>query len=218
MGKGGNVRSWGLLLVWSTSVLLLLLPAGEAIWVTLPAKETKCLSERIQTNVVVLADYLIVSDDHGDPTPTISVKVTSPYGSNIHHQENMTYGQLAFTTKESGSYLACFWIDGHNEGDKDVSVSLSWKTGVAAKDWESVARREKIEGVELELIKLEGAVESIHENLVYLRGREAEMRSVSERTNTRVALFSAMSLGICIVVSIMQLWYLKQFFQRRKLI
>jgi len=63
----------------------------------------------------------------------------------------MTYGQLAFTTKESGSYLACFWIDGHNEGDKDISVSLSWKTGVAAKDWESVARREKIEVV-LELL------------------------------------------------------------------
>ena len=48
--------------------------------------------------------------------------------------------------------------------------------------------------------------------------REAEMRVVSEKTNARVAWFSIMSLGICITVSGLQLWYLKRFFQKKKLI
>ncbi|KAL8507872.1 hypothetical protein ACS0TY_018425 [Phlomoides rotata] len=39
-----------------------------------------------------------------------------------------------------------------------LSVNMEWKTGVAAKDWESVARKEKIEGIELQLRKLEDAV------------------------------------------------------------
>ncbi|CAK7357032.1 unnamed protein product [Dovyalis caffra] len=190
---------------------------SEAVWLNLPASGTKCVSEEIHSNVVVLADYVVVSDDHSH-VPTISVKVTSPYGDNLHHKENVTHGQFAFTTHETGNYLACFWLDGHIGGSGDVSVSIDWKTGIAAKDWDSVARKEKIEGVELELRKLEGAVEAIHENLLYLKTREAEMRTVSELTNSRVALFSIMSLGVCIAVSALQVWHLKHYFQKKKLI
>lgn len=71
--------------------------------------------------------------------------MTSPYGNNLHNRENVTYGQFAFTTHEAGNYLACFWVDGHNPGGGDVSVNIDWKTGIAAKDWESVARKEKLE-------------------------------------------------------------------------
>ncbi|KAM7251512.1 hypothetical protein ACFE04_023395 [Oxalis oulophora] len=209
-------------------IICLFSTTTEAIWLNLPKSGTKCVSEEIQHNVVVLADYVVVSEDHNH-LPTISVKVTSPYGNNLYHKENVTYGQYAFTTQEAGNYLACFWLDGQNHGSGDINVNLDWKIGIAAKDWESVARKEKIEkiptfptgdhrGVELELRKLEGAVESIHENLLYLRNREAEMRTVSEKTNTRVAWYSVMSLGVCIVASAVQIWYLQRFFRKKKLI
>ncbi|KAI3513422.1 hypothetical protein L1887_20754 [Cichorium endivia] len=193
----------------------------QAIWLDLPPSGTKCVSEDIQNNVVVLADYSLINgqeDAHMPSGATISVRVTSPYGNNLHHKENMTHGQFAFTTSESGNYLACFWVDGHHQGTKGLTVSLDWRIGIAAKDWESVAKKEKIEGVEFELRKLEGAVEAIHENLIYLKNREADMREVSEKTNARVAWFSIMSLGVCIAVSILQLWYLKRFFHKKKLI
>ncbi|KAJ7002686.1 transmembrane emp24 domain-containing protein p24delta3-like [Populus alba x Populus x berolinensis] len=192
-----------------------LFTVSQGVWLNLPPTGTKCVSEEIHNNVVVLSDYVVVSDDHSH-IPTISVKVTSPYGNTLHQTENVTHGQFAFTTHEAGNYLACFWVDGHVQGD--VSVNIDWKTGIAAKDWDSVARKEKIEGVELELRKLEGAVEAIHENLLYLKTREAEMRSVSETTNSRVALFSLMSLGVCVAVSALQVWHLKHYFQKKKLI
>ncbi|KAB2051075.1 hypothetical protein ERO13_A12G031800v2 [Gossypium hirsutum] len=201
-------------------VLLLALSTGplcDAIWLNIPKTGTKCVSEEIHSNVVVLADYVVVSVEDGQ-TATIAVKVTSPYGNNLHHSENVTYGRFAFTTEEAGNYLACFWSDNRTRGSGEVVVNIDWKTGIAAKDWESVARKEKLQGVELELRKLEGAVEAIHENLLYLKSREAEMRSTSETTNARVAWFSIMSLGICIVVSGLQVWYLKRFFQKKKLI
>ncbi|KAL3843702.1 hypothetical protein ACJIZ3_001105 [Penstemon smallii] len=212
MGAGANVRT-GLLLI-----LLCVVQSSDAIWLSLPGSGTKCVSEEIQNNVVVLADYVVISDDHVHPTPTISTKVTSPYGNTLYNKENVTHGQFAFTTTEAGNYLACFWVDGQNSGGGDVSVNIDWRMGIAAKDWESVARKEKIEGVELELRKLEGAVEAIHENLLYLKGREAEMRGVSEKTNARVAWFSIMSLGVCILVSIAQIGFLKRYFQKKKLI
>nr|GEV59242.1 zinc finger, CCHC-type [Tanacetum cinerariifolium] len=134
------------------------------------------------------------------------MQVTSPYGNILHHLENITHGQFAFTSSESGQYLTCFSTDHPGQGGA-LSVNIDWKIGVAAKDWESVARKEKIEGVELELRKLEGAVEAIHENLLYLKNREAEMRGVSETTNARVAWYSILSLGICIMASGAQLCF-----------
>ncbi|XP_024038637.1 transmembrane emp24 domain-containing protein p24delta3 [Citrus clementina] len=217
MAKIANVRGEVLFPVFFAFYFTINAIVSDAIWLNLPATGTKCVSEEIQNNVVVLADYVVVSDDHSH-SPTISVKVTSPYGNNLHNRENVTYGQFAFTTHEAGNYLACFWVDGHNPGGGDVSVNIDWKTGIAAKDWESVARKEKLEGVELELRKLEGAVEAIHENLLYLKTKEAEMREVSEKTNSRVAWYSLMSLGVCIVVSGVQVWHLKRFFQKKKLI
>jgi len=72
--------------------------------------------------------------------------VTSPYGNTLHQNENVTHGQFAFTTTESGNYVACFWVDTkHQEGGGETTISLEWKTGIAAKDWDSVARKEKIE-------------------------------------------------------------------------
>lgn len=194
------------------------MPAAGAVLISLPTSGTKCVSEEIQPNVVVLADYAVVPEEEtGSDRPTISVKVTSPYGNTLHQKEKITSDQFAFTTSEAGNYLACFWVD---SGDKSgrASVSLDWRMGIAAKDWDTVARKEKIEGVELELRKLEAQVQAIHQNLLYLKSREAEMREVSETTNARVAWFSIMSLGLCIVVSIWQLWHLKSFFQKKKLI
>ncbi|OIV96673.1 hypothetical protein TanjilG_09215 [Lupinus angustifolius] len=220
MAKDMNLRSETpitLFLILLLSLTTFLLPQTEAIWLTIPTSGPKCLSEEIQSHVVVIADYYVVADDtEGHQLNTISAKVTSPYGNNLHDNQNVTHGQFAFTTTESGNYVACFWVEGNHQGS--VTVSLEWRTGISAKDWEAVAKKEKIEGVELELRKLEGVVDAIHENLLYLKNREAEMREVSEATNGRVAWFSIMSLGVCISVSGLQLWYLKRFFRKKKLI
>jgi p24 family protein delta-1 len=72
------------------------------------------------------------------------MQVTSPYGNTLHHNENVTVGQFAFTTTEAGNYLACFWID-NDIKEAGVNVNIDWKIGIAAKDWDSVAKKEKIE-------------------------------------------------------------------------
>ncbi|XP_058754232.1 transmembrane emp24 domain-containing protein p24delta3-like [Vicia villosa] len=210
-------RTQTALVVLLCFISLFSLPQSKALWLNLPSSGTKCVSQEIQTHVVVLADYYVVAENiKGHPLPTISAKVTSPYGNNLHNNENVTQGQFAFTTTESGNYVACFWMS--TKSLAGSSISLDWKTGISAKDWDSVAKQEKIEGVELELSKLDGAVKAIHQNLIYLKNRESEMREVSEATNGRVAWLSIMSLGVCVSVSVLQLWYLRRYFQKKKII
>jgi hypothetical protein len=60
------------------AAVLLLMPVTEAVWLELPPSGTKCVSEEIQPNVVVLADYAIMYESHPTSHPTVAVKVRAP--------------------------------------------------------------------------------------------------------------------------------------------
>uniref|UniRef100_A0A0D9VLH8 GOLD domain-containing protein n=1 Tax=Leersia perrieri TaxID=77586 RepID=A0A0D9VLH8_9ORYZ len=194
MAAAASPTSPALTLAFVAAVIAAACLSAEAVWLDLPQSGTKCVSEEIQSNVVVLADYAIMYESHPSSHPTIAVKVTSPYGNTLHHSENATVGQFAFTTTEAGNYLACFWIDSTEKGS-GISVNLDWKIGIATKDWDVIAKKEKIEGVELELRKLEVAVQAIHQNMIYLKARQGSRNA-----------------------NILQLWHLQGYFQKKKLI
>ncbi|XP_015079004.2 transmembrane emp24 domain-containing protein p24delta3-like [Solanum pennellii] len=201
---------------------MVMMMVAEAIWLELPNSETKCVYKDIRNSNVVLGEYIAINADEEHIQTnfifTISVQVSSPFGNNLHHEENVIYGRFAFTTSEHGIYLVCFRMYSHVLGNKSVAISLQWKIGIDAKDWYSIARKEKIEGVELELMKLKGLAQTVHENLLYLKKREEEMRGVSERTNGAVAWFSMTSLSICIMAAAVQILYLKRYFRKKSLI
>ncbi|OIW02427.1 hypothetical protein TanjilG_05020 [Lupinus angustifolius] len=217
-----NVKSFGtrmspMLLFLSFTILCVVLPQTHAIWIHIPNSEPKCISEEIHSNVVVLGDYFIFNDHSKGEHASVSATVTSPYGNTLHHHENATHGQFAFTTAETGTYVACFRLGG-NIPANGSNLILDWKIGISTKDWDSVAKKEKIEGVELEIRKLEDAVEVIHAFLEYLKEKEDNMMEASEKTYAKVAHYTFVSLGVCIFVGALQVWHLKRFFQKKKLI
>ncbi|KAL3700934.1 hypothetical protein R1sor_018956 [Riccia sorocarpa] len=217
---GGNGAEWSSCSRFFSFMVSVLLLAGSGLMVDalrfeVPAASTKCLAEDIQPNVLVLGDYSVVSA--GDASHRITVKVTSPYGQQLYFQDSVQSGQFGFTTKEGGSYMACFWMQ-NAPPSLTISVDLDWKTGAAAKDWDDIAKKDKLEGMELELRRLEEEIEAIHSEMLYLKDREKEMRDLNETTNSRVAWFSIMSLFICLSVAGWQLWHLKSFFERKKLL
>lgn len=91
----------------STAVLLLFLLTinhGEAIWLTIPATGgTKCVSEEIQSNVVVLADYYVVDEQNPGNTPAVSAKVRRRIGLSFKSCE-LSIGRFS-TDQEQSSLL-----------------------------------------------------------------------------------------------------------------
>ncbi|WZY98546.1 hypothetical protein YC2023_070875 [Brassica napus] len=136
---------------------------GEAIWLTIPPTGgTKCVSEEIQSNVVVLADYYVVDEHSPENTPAISSKETSPYGNNLYHQDNVTHAN-------------------------PLTLGIDWKIGIAAKDWDFVAKRKKSrQGVELQLRRLDGLMQSIRENIKYIKDRNAINGKIAVKPATDV--------------------------------
>ncbi|XP_015078970.1 transmembrane emp24 domain-containing protein p24delta4-like [Solanum pennellii] len=203
-------------------VVTMAMTMAEALWLEMPSSGAKCVYEEIRNNVVVLVEYAIVGineqNQYSFIHDLISLKVASPFGKILHHENNVTNGEFGFTTTEPGNYMACFFMNSQAPDGKVVHVGLDWKIGIAAKDWDSIARKEKIQDIELVLMKFQAWVQSIREKLIYMKKREEEMREVSERTNAAVAWFSGMSLSLCILAAATQIWYLKRFFRKKNLI
>lgn len=164
--------------------------------------------------------YNVVNPNEGHPLPDshkLTVRVTSSYGNNYHYADKVDYGQFAFTANEAGDYMACFWAPDHKP-PTTITVDFDWRSGVAAKDWSNVAKKGQIEVMELELQKLFDTVSSIHEEMFYLREREEEMHELNRKTASAMGKFTFLSLVICFAVAGSQLWYLKTFFERKKLL
>ncbi|POO03483.1 TMP21-related [Trema orientale] len=201
-------------------VLGLLSSTSESLQFDLQSGHTKCIAEDIKSNSMTVGKYSVVNPSEGHPLPDthkITVRVTSQYGNSYHYAEHVPTGQFAFVAAEAGDYMACFFAPDHNP-QITFTVDFEWKTGVAAKDWSNVAKKGSVEVMEVELKKLYDTVTSIHEEMFYLREREEEMQELNRTTNSRMAWLSFLSLFVCLSVAGMQLWHLKTFFEKKKLI
>jgi len=201
-------------------ILGFLSTVAQSVRFELQSGHTKCISDDIKSNSMTVGKYSVVNPSDGHPMPEshkVTVRVTSAYGNTYHQSERVESGLFGFQTAEAGDYLACFWAVDHNP-PITITVEFDWKSGVAAKDWSNVAKKGSVDVMEIELKKLQETISSIHEEMLYLREREEEMQDLNISTNSRMAWLSFLSLGVCLSVAGLQLWHLKSFFEKKKII
>lgn len=202
------------------TTLGLFLTIAESMRFDLQSGHTKCVSEDINNSAITVGKYNVVNPNEGYPLPDthkLNVRVTSPYGNNYHHGDQVDSGNFAFTAAEAGDYTTCFTAPDHKP-ETTVAIEFEWKTGVAAKDWSKIAKKEQVEVMEIEMKKLLDTVTSINEEMFHLRVREEEMQQLNQSTNSKMAGLSFLSLVVCLSVAGLQLWHLKSHFERKKLL
>ncbi|KAM7464487.1 hypothetical protein LguiA_032608 [Lonicera macranthoides] len=201
-------------------ILGFLTAIAQSVRFDLQSGHTKCISDDIKSNSMTVGKYSVVNPNDAHPMPEshkLTVRVTSAYGNTYHQSERVESGQFGFQAAEAGDYLACFWAVDHNPL-VTITVEFDWKSGVAAKDWSNVAKKGSVDVMEIELKKLQETITNIHEEMLYLREREEEMQNLNIATNSRMAWLSFLSLGVCLSVAGLQLWHLKSFFEKKKII
>ncbi|KAL0336433.1 UNVERIFIED_CONTAM: Transmembrane emp24 domain-containing protein p24delta9 [Sesamum radiatum] len=192
----------------------------QSVRFDLESGHTKCISEDIKSNSMTVGKYHIVNPNEGHPLPDshrVTVRVTSAYGNSYHYSDHVTEGHFAYQAVEPGDYMACFFAADHKP-PTSLTIDFDWKSGVAAKDWTNVAKKGSVELMELELKKMFDVVQSIHDEMYYLRAREEEMQQLNRSTNNKMFWFSFLSILVCLSVAGLQLWHLKSFFEKKKLI
>ena len=128
-------------------------------------------SEDLPRSEMVIGDF--TSQPHG--LNELNVRVTSPQQSSMFSKQSCADGKFAFTAPMQGEYQICF----ENLGMSQKQVKLDLKTGVHAKDYSSVAKKENLKPIEVELRRLEDQVQEVHTDMSYLREREEQMRNTN---------------------------------------
>ncbi|KAK9741100.1 hypothetical protein RND81_03G081500 [Saponaria officinalis] len=201
-------------------IICLNIPYCDSFRFNLQSGSTKCITEDIKHNSMTVGKYAVVSPADGRPLPAshrITARVTSPRGYNYHYGDVVETGTFAFTAPDTGDYMTCFWAPYHNPPLK-FPIDFDWKTGVDAKDWYNVARKGQLDLLDIELRKLYNTVRSIHDEMYYLREREEEMQQLNKSTKSNMAILSFFLIIIVSSVALMQLWHLKEYFERKKLL
>lgn len=179
--------------------------------------QTKCIMEDGVDASSISGTY--VAFDRNNPADSIllDARFEDPNGIVVYEKRGVTASDFDIKVGKEGEYKLCFTTKDYATAQR-TRVRMTWRTGASATDWDAVAKKDNLNSIQTEILKLERTVKDIHLELQYIRRTEEQMRHVNEATNARVAWFSISLLIVCVGLSVWQLYLLRRFFQRKKLL
>jgi len=141
----------------------------------------------------------------------IDFTIEDPNGRLKENVKSASSGDYSFEADLDGRYKYCFSNENSNVGSKEVSFNVHGIVYVA-EDPENSDPLEK--GVK-ELGELLNQVKDEQEYIVV---REMVHRNTAESTNSRVKWWSIFQLGVVGGNGVFQVWYLKRFFEVKRVV
>jgi hypothetical protein len=205
-GRGAR-RALGAVLVCCAA----LLRGAQGVRFDLAAGRERCVFDVLNKDQLATGEYAVV----GGGDAAIELRVTGPRGEEVHSRDKASpSGLFGFAAAAAGEHRVCF----KNNDKVQHRVSIQLRSGVEAKDLSEVVQRDHIKPLSAEVVRIEETVRSIRNELLALKMREQEMRSINELTNNRVFWFSLLSVFIVSTVGVWQVLHLKEYFRSKKLI
>ncbi|KAF2071258.1 hypothetical protein CYY_007416 [Polysphondylium violaceum] len=212
------------------ALTLLLVQCSYSFMFEVIAAHEKCLTEEFRQDTLVNGKFEVsdrLSKNIAYPTDIVMNSmqmrfyVRDPNGDLPFDNHDARKGPFTFNAHVPGEYQFCF-LDNYKPGALVMplsrTVSLEYKTGVEANDFSDVVTKGQLKPSEAELRKIEDVVESIKEDIMYMKTREETMRNTNESTNSRVKWLSFFCFFLLIGSAFFQINYLKRYFKQRKLI
>ncbi|ESO09551.1 hypothetical protein HELRODRAFT_109739 [Helobdella robusta] len=198
----------------------------EGLYFYISETEKKCFSEDLADDTIVVGKYKVEIYDkiQNRYIPTIPglgmhVEVLDPEDRPIMSRTYSTEGKFSFNSHSPGEHIICLhsnstaWF-----GGAKLKVFLSISVGEAATDYKEVAKKEKLNELQLRVLQLVEKVEQISKEQSYQRVREERFRQTSESTSQQVLWWAIGQTALLIIASLWQLKHLKGFFEAKKLV
>lgn len=162
----------------------------------------------------------------------IDVRITGPNGVNIYQGERETSGKYSFAAHTSGVYTYCFSNKMSTMTPKVVmfNMAIGEAPKAEAQDGETANKLEdmitELSGKVFFLCLLNiftiefipAALTGVKQEQEYMQVRDRIHRSINESTNSRVVMWSFFEALILVAMTIGQVYYLKRFFEVRRVV
>jgi hypothetical protein len=181
--------------------------------VTVDAHAEECFFEKVEQGTKLGLMFEISEGGFLD----IDVKITGPDAKVIYQGERETSGKYTFSAHMPGVYTYCFSNQMSTMTPKVVMFNMDVGEAPkheASKDDEE-PNHDKIE----EMIKqLTTSLTGVRHEQEYMGVRDRIHRAINESTNSRVVMWSVFEAVVLVSMTIGQVYYLKRFFEVRRVV
>ncbi|KAI9779343.1 MAG: p24 complex component [Geoglossum umbratile] len=137
--------------------------------------------------------------------------IADPNGAYTVHQQAVSSGDHSFTAHADGKYVYCFSNEHWSATSKEISFNVHGVVYVPESDAPS-------DPLEAEVRQLSELLTQVKDEQSYIILRERTHRNTAESTNARVKWWSIFQLGVLIGEGIFQVWWLKRFFEVKRVV
>ncbi|KMU78863.1 Emp24p [Coccidioides immitis RMSCC 3703] len=128
----------------------------------------------------------------------------------VHHIIGILRRALLSATRD-GRYVYCFGNEAWSSNSKEVSFNVHGIVYVPESELPT-------DPLETEVKKLSQELAHVKDEQQYIIVRERTHRNTAESTNARVKWWSLFQLGVLISNGIFQVWWLKRFFEVKRVV
>ncbi|XP_058834195.1 transmembrane emp24 domain-containing protein 2 [Topomyia yanbarensis] len=195
-------------------VLMRQLHFSYAYFITVDAHSEECFFDRAESGTKLGLMFETVEGGFLD----IEVRITGPDQKVIYQGEKESSGKYTFSAYETGIYHYCFSNKMSTLTPKVVMFSM--EIGEAPKGTIGAVNEGEVGHTKLEdMIKeLSGTLTSIKHEQDYMHVRDRIHRTINESTNSRVVMWSVFEALVLVVMTVGQVYYLKRFFEVKRVV
>lgn len=189
---------------------------ANAYFITVDAHAEECFFERVEYGTKMGLSFEIAEGGFLD----IDVVIKGPDGKIIYEGERETSGKFTFAAHTSGDYTYCFSNQKSTMTPKVVMFHMD--VGETPKQPGAEANAE---GHDTNQGKLDDMIKELSNSLwgvkneqEYMQVRDRNHRAINESTNSRVVIWSFFEASVLVCMSLGQIYYLKRFFEVRRVV
>lgn len=199
--------------------VLALLPLSRGLHFYLKPGQTKCFYKRLSLGNLMIGDIRgYVHKENvfvNDSDLGLSVSVDESFDSNqrVMHQNNANTSDFTFTALDTGEHRICI-IPSYPQEDAELGIFMELEvTNIQLLDGKGKDEQRTLRQRILQLVR---RLEAIHSEQIIIKKKEAFFRDQSELANARILRWSCLQILGLVIICIIQLCYLKNFFVKQK--
>ncbi|GME21960.1 GOLD domain-containing protein [Neofusicoccum parvum] len=180
--------------------------------IQLKAHSRECFHEQLHADDKMTVTFQVGDREFGGSgNLDIDFWIQNPANGMQVHERGVSSGDHSFTAASDGKYTYCFSNEHWAANTKEVSFNVHGIVYVP----ESEAPQDPLEK---EVRQLSELIAQVKDEQGYIVVRERTHRNTAESTNARVKWWSIFQLLVLIGEGIFQVWWLKRFFEVKRVV
>ncbi|KAL7750836.1 p24 complex component [Sorochytrium milnesiophthora] len=197
------------LLLLLVFVLSSLVHDATAFTIRLPPHQQQCFFEPLKVDQTLAISYQVGYGGKMDA----DFWVSDPENKILKMIQRQSTGTYEFTAAKEGRYTYCFSNQMSTSTEKIIQFST-----VGADHIQVFDPKVKLDPVQKAINELASNVHAIKEEQQYIVTRERAHRNTAESTNARVVWWSLFQTALLVAVCLFQVYFLKHFFEVKRVV